>query len=67
MKIYKLILCSWAIGIGARFIVAYLKGYLYEPNLFDVFFDWSILLLTGLLTYVEELIKFWRRVNVERK
>ncbi|OYT25528.1 MAG: hypothetical protein B6U95_09075 [Thermofilum sp. ex4484_82] len=59
----RLILSTWAIGIGARFIVAYLKGYLYEPNLFDVFFDWGVLVVSGLLTLVDEFVRFRKRME----
>ena len=62
MKIYKLVLCAWAIGIGLRFIVSYMRGSeIYLVNRFDTFFDWGLLVASGLLTLIDELVRFWRK------
>ena len=47
-------LCSaWMIGISIRFIIdGYMNNMVYMANVFDLFFDWGILLVFGVLLFV---------------
>ena len=58
----------WALGIGARFIIAYFLGDWYPYNstygiisnaTFDLFFDWIILFTLGLLRCIFTLLEYF--------
>lgn len=47
--IARILLCGWAIGIGFRFVFEYTRNSTYKLILFDTLFDWSGLMILGVI------------------
>lgn len=60
---FMTILSMYPIAIGLKFIVAYYQHRIYIPNLFDTLFDWCILLLYGLISFIYYLMQYVRLVK----
>jgi len=54
----NILMPAWAIGIGARMIAEYPS--LYKPNMFDIIFDWGLLLTLGIIMIS---LNIWRMVR----
>jgi len=63
-KFFILTLSSaWMIGTGLRMIIGIYCGMIYVGNSFDIFFDWTILLLLGIMLLLYSLHSFWKISN----
>jgi hypothetical protein len=51
--ILLLLLFGWSAGLGLRFIILYFQPFLYyQPNTFDLLFDWTGLFLLAVVNAV---------------
>jgi len=58
--LFRIFLCAWGIGLGARFTTAYLRRETYIPNLFDSLFDWGTLFTLNTIFLAYTLHPFYK-------
>jgi hypothetical protein len=62
MKLFVIIAGGcWMLGEGARMVIMALfhQGWYYQPNTFDLFFDWIPLTILGSLIFYEGVRSFY--------
>lgn len=62
----RVLLISWATGLGSRFIFEFLieNKNIYTPNLFDLVFDWSGLIILGILNLILLIYEYYAMPKV---
>lgn len=65
--VLRILLISWATGLGSRFVFEFLTGNnVYMPNMFDLIFDWSGLAVLGFLNFILLIYEYYQGVKNER-
>jgi hypothetical protein len=69
MKLFVIIAGGcWMLGEGARMVIMALfhQGWYYQPNTFDLFFDWVPLTILGSLIFYEGVRSFYVDLKAEQ-